>query len=137
MCMSRESVWTLKNSPAMLKPPNVPSTSIVVAPFDTNTRTEPNVSKRRSSPSKWAISSSMTRSAGNGLKTPKQPLQMGNIEFHDPIRWKCSDDLDLRHAEVTGQLQSHLLRVLLNGGSDAIFHFIRLHTRLPCATRCR
>jgi hypothetical protein len=45
MCISSVSVCTLKNSPAVLKPPNCPSTSIVDAPFDTSTRTEPNVSK--------------------------------------------------------------------------------------------
>src|SRR5262249_2963547 len=43
----------------------------------------------------------------HGLKTTDQLLPSSNVKFHDPIRGKSTNDLDLRHAKVTGQLQGH------------------------------
>ena len=70
------------------------------------------------------------------LKALKQLLPPGNIEFDDPICWKGPDDFDLRHAEITGQLQGHFSGILLDGSPNAIRDFsllgrlVRLHG--PC-----
>ena len=65
------------------------------------------------------------------LEALKQFLPPANIEFHDPIRWECSNDFDLWYAEITGQLQCHLPRVLLNGCSDAV----QQYGLLTCSAR--
>jgi hypothetical protein len=50
-----------------------------------------------------------------GLQAAEQLLPPGRVQLRDPVRREGPDDLDLRHAEVTGQLQGHLPRVLLDG----------------------
>ena len=50
----------------------------------------------------------------------EQLLPPGRVQLRDPVRREGPDDLDLRHAEVAGQLQGHLPGVLLNGIPNAI-----------------
>src|SRR5262245_31032626 len=57
-CRSSVLVWTLKNSPQVLKPPNWPTTSHVTLPLDTITCTLPSPSNARNSSSQRLTSSS-------------------------------------------------------------------------------
>ena len=42
--------------------------------------------------------------AAKGFQAPKQLLPTGDIKLRDPIRRKCSNDIDLRHTEVNGRV---------------------------------
>ena len=80
----------MKNGPALLKPPNCPSSSAVAQAFETITRTVPNPSKLR------AI------------------LPTGQNQFRHSIRWKGSDDFGLWHFKSRAGLQGHLSGIGFN-----------------------
>src|SRR5262249_7882863 len=56
------------------------------------------------------------------LQAPQQFLPPGNVQLHDPIRRKGPNNLDLRHAEVSGQLQRHFSGVLFHRSPNALRH---------------
>ena len=107
MHVKRESVCTLKNSPAVLKPPNCPSTSIVAAPLDTNTRTDPKASRLRSNSSHRPMSSSMTRSGGNARIT-----STSGHEDHGPVAESFFGDSSRQQPECDQTIHSAVVGLL-------------------------
>src|SRR5262249_26098359 len=73
----------------------------------------------------------------------KQHLPPGNIKFRDPIRWKCSDDFNLRHTKITSQLHGHLSRILFHRNSNSLgsmgllgrFHWLPFVTARSSVTK--